>query len=807
MNERKQFATKFGSFSANGKEFVITTPKTPRPWVNVVSNGDTGFILSQTGGGYSWRGNGQLNRLTRWEQDVAKDEWGKYLYIRDVQSGDLWSASWKPMCAEPDSYQVRHGSGYSVITARNKGIETEWTLFVAPDEPVEIWKLVIRNCSRKVRKVQVFTYFEWCLGAAPDWHREFHKCFTETSFDRGSNAIIAVKRLWEVPSDGGHWNVDWPYVAFHGVNVAPASFDCSKEVVLGAYGSFSSPDGIRKGALKRTLGQQLDPVASLQVSLSLRPQESHTLTYTLGAGDSKDQATSLARRYHSIEEVDRALDRVTSMWEKLLNVTVVKTPDASIDLLVNRWLKYQSISGRLWARTGYYQAGGAYGFRDQLQDSQIFLSLDPAETKKQILLHARHQFKDGTVYHWWHPLSEVGLRTEMTDDLLWLPFVVIHYLEETSDFSLLDCTEGFVDDSAGASVYDHCIRAIEKTLQRMSPRGLPLIGAGDWNDGLSAAGLKMKGESVWLGEFLFFILKQFASVAKRKGDVERGDRFIRLADELRHAVNREGWDGEWYYYGTKDSGEKFGSNENQEGSIHLNPQTWAVIADVADNKRAHQVMDQVRDRLEFKAGTVLLAPAYRTPDKELGYLTRYAPGTRENGATYTHAATWSVIAAAKLGRAEEAYRYLSKINPIIRGKRPEEYCGEPYVTAGNIDGPDSRFYGRGGWTWYSGSAAWMYKAALEWILGVRASADGLLVSPCIPSKWKGYKVRRLFRGMTYEIEVRNPKHVSEGITRVLVDGTDLAAFKPCRQVILPQFDRESSHTIVVEMGKLDAVAP
>lgn len=805
MSERKLFATRYGRFSDDGYEFIITTPRTPRPWVNVISNGDTGFVLSQTGGGYSWRGNGQVNRLTRWEQDIVKDEWGKYIYVRDVQSGALWSASWKPICEEPDAYEVRHGFGYSVITSRNSGIETEWTSFVAPDEPVEIWKLVIRNRSKRTRKLQVTSYLEWGLGAAPDWHREFHKCFTETAFDRGSNAIVATKRLWEIPSDLGHWNVDWPYTAFHGVSEKPSSFDTSKDTVLGAYGSFASPQGIGSGSLKRTVGKHVDPVAALQNVISMRAGGTHTLIYSLGAADSPRQASTLARRYHSMKQADDAFGKVKARWEGLLNTTTVKTPDASLDLLVNRWLKYQAISARIWARTGYYQAGGAYGFRDQLQDSQIFLSIDPAETKKQILLHARHQFKDGTVYHWWHPLSEVGNRTEMTDDLLWLPYVVVQYLEETSDDTLLDCKEPFVDDASSASVYEHCVRAIEKVLGRMSPRGLPLIGAGDWNDGLSAAGLKMKGESVWLGQFLSLILSDFAEVSKRMNDAERGNRYDRLADSLRKAVNEEGWDGEWYYYGTKDSGEKFGSCENKEGLIHLNPQTWAVIADVADTARAHQVMDQVQKKLEFKAGTVLLAPAYETPDRELGYLTRYAPGTRENGATYTHAATWSVIAAAKLGRAEEAYRYFTKINPIVRGKKPDEYCGEPYVTAGNIDGPQSAFYGRGGWTWYSGSAAWMYKSVLEWILGVRATRGGLLISPCIPSSWKNFSVRRLFRGTIYEIDVQNPDRVSKGITTVHLDGVNLEGFKPCKKVTLPPPDG-GSHTVHVRLGKIEVGA-
>ena len=802
MKSSRQFKTAFGFFDDGGKEFVVTTPRTPRPWVNVVSNGDAGFVISQTGGGYSWRGNAQVNRLTRWEQDILKDEWGKYIYLRDAETGKVWSASWKPVCAEPDFYEARYGAGYAVITSRNEGIETEWLLTIAPDEPVELWKLTIRNRTRKNRRLQVFTYFEWCLGAAPDWHREFHKCFTETSFDRSIGALVATKRLWEIPSENGHWNTEWPYVAFHSVNARVAAFEGSKENFLGNYGGVAMPEALKSGKLRNETGNQLDPIASLRVDVSLPPGKEKSLCFTLGALEDRARVAAMVKNYRSEESVDSALAAVKARWDALLGASAVDTPDAAMNIMLNRWLKYQAIAGRLWGRTGYYQAGGAYGFRDQLQDSQVFLAIDPEQTKQQILLHARHQFKDGTVYHWWHPLSEVGLPTQMTDDLLWLPFVTRAYIEETQDSRILDVREPYIDDPNGASLYDHCVCAIEKALTRMSPRGIPLIGEGDWNDGLSAAGLKWKGESVWLGEFLCGVLQGFSPIAALRGDATRAQEYSGRAEQLREVLNLHGWDGAWFYYGTKDSGEKFGSKENCEGTIHLIPQVWAVIADVASAERGHRVMDAVVDRLEHKAGTVLLSPAYRTPDEKIGYLTRYAPGTRENGATYTHAATWSVIAAAKLGRAEDAFRFFSKINPIVRGRKPQEYCAEPYVTPGNIDGPDSRFYGRGGWTWYSGSAAWLWKAGVEWILGVRAMDDGLVVSPCIPKQWKCYRVRRVFRGATYRVTVHNPSRVSTGIRRVHIEGKLLEGFAPSTQVVLPLCPPGTDCTVVVEMGPL-----
>jgi cellobiose phosphorylase len=795
----KQFRTKYGHFAKDGCEYIITRPDTPRPWVNVISNGDYGLVISQTGSGYSWRTHAQLNRVTRWEQDLIRDDWGKYVYLRD-ERGHLWSASWKPVCQEPDVYRCRHGIGYTIIESSNFGIETEWLIFVSNDEPLEIWKLTVHNTTRRARIITLTTYLEWGLGAAPDWHREFHKSFIMTSYDADANALIATKRLWEVPTERGHWNTDWPYTAFHSCSEHPTSYDGDKESFLGRYGTIRNPASLQGESLKKRTGNWLDPIASLAVNVSLRPGQEKTVCFTLGVADSGSHATALATKYHALTEVDQALKQVKHRWDELLGTVEVETPDEAMDTMENIWLKYQAISGRLWGRTAYYQTGGAYGFRDQLQDSQIFLPIDANQTKKQILLHARHQFKDGTVYHWWHPLSEIGLQNQITDNLLWLPFVVNSYIQETGDLAILSQKEPFVDDANGSSLYEHCVRAIEKVLVRMSERGLPLIGAGDWNDGLSAVGLDMKGESIWLAHFLHRILIDFADLSDRHGTKVKAREYRARAERLRGAINAHGWDGEWYYRATKDSGEKLGSKENTEGKVFLNAQTWAVIAGVADEQRAEQVMNVVEKSLEFKAGPVLLYPAYSTPDKYIGYLTRYSPGMRENGGVYTHAATWAVIAEAMLGRGESAYRIYSKLNPVNRGQQPDEYYAEPYVTAGNIEGPDSPYYGRGGWTWYTGSAAWLFKAGLEWILGIRPTIDGLVIDPCIPSKWTSFKVRRIFRGVTYTIEVRNPQHVRSGISSVQIDDKKYRVEGIGRTPLLPVLSPGSSHTVVVVLG-------
>jgi cellobiose phosphorylase len=794
-----RFKTKFGAFSADGREYVMTSPQTPRPWINVICNGDYGMTFSQAGSGYSWRTHGQLNRLTRWEQDLVKDEWGKYLYLRD-EKGNVWSAGWKPVCAGPDAYRCRHGIGYSTIESSYFGIQTELTVFVPFDEPLEIWRLNIRNTGRRIRHIALFTYLEWCLGQSPDWHREFHKSFIETEYDRKASAILATKRLWEVPGERGHWNTDWPYVAFHSSNPPPYSYDCDKETFLGMYGSQSQPSAVREGRLMRRAGNWLDPIASLQVKVSIRPNEIQSVSFLVGAADSREQAANLIRKYREPAEVERSFEEVHRRWDGLLNTVEADTPDAAFNLMQNVWLKYQAIAGRLWGRTAYYQTGGAYGFRDQLQDSQVWLAIDPARTLQQISLHARHQFADGSVYHWWHPVTEIGLRNRISDNLLWLPFVVNSYLQETADFSALNISAPWVDDPSPAPLFDHCIRAIDLALQRFSKRGLPLIGEGDWNDGLSAVGLDMKGESVWLAHFLHRILIDFAIIARQCGKNSKAEEYTARAFALKSAINKEAWDGEWYFGATKDSGEKLGSKENSEGTLWLNPQTWSIIAGVADDRRARQLMDVVEQKLEVEIGPLLLRPAYKTPDQEIGYLTRYGPGMRENGGVYTHGACWSIIAAAILGRGETAFRIYSKLNPIMRGKKANRYCAEPYVTAGNIEGPDSAFYGRGGWTWYTGSAAWLFKAGCEWILGVRPELSGLRIDPCIPSGWKGFQVRRNFRGATYNINVRNPDHIECGVRELRIDGELHGQGNGPREKLVPGFPAGTVHDVQVIMG-------
>lgn len=797
----RHFRTKYGYFSEDGFEYVITRPDTPRPWVNVISNGDYGLVISQTGSGYSWRTHASLNRINRWEQDLIKDEWGKYIYVKDRESGAIWSAGWKPICTPPDSYRCRHGIGYTTIESSKFGITSSFTVFIPNEEPLELWYLTLKNSTQKIRKLTIISFLELCLGNAPDWHREFHKLFIETEYDAELRALFATKRLWEVPGENGHWNVSWPYVAFHSCSVPVESFDCDKETFLGRYGNVMLPKAVVKGRGSKRCGKWYDSIFSLFANIVLEPGEIKTVIFTLGATEEKTQAVELIKKYRSEANVTQAFSQVVSRWRSILGASVVETPDLSLDILLNVWLKYQAISGRLWGRSAYYQTGGAYGFRDQLQDCLIFLGIDPHQTKQQILLHTRHQFKDGNVYHWWHPMTELGLPSDLSDTMLWLPYAVLSYIQETGDYSILDLQEPFVDEKNLATLYEHCTLAIDRALSRLSKRGLPLIAAGDWNDGLNAVGRKMQGESIWLGHFLYAILRDFTRVCIYYDDKERAQMYSMCAEKLKKNLNAYSWDGKWYRRATKDSGEPIGSKSNAEGKIYLNAQTWAIISGVAENKRSQIAMNAVEEHLEKKFGPLLFSPAYTAPDETIGYLTRYAPGVRENSSVYTHAAVWAIIAEVIAGRCETAYRLFSKINPINRGMKPDEYFAEPYVTPGNIEGPASPFFGRGSWTWYTGSAAWLYRAVFDWILGIRADFDGLIIDPHIPSSWPFFTAKRTFRGATYLIKVENPHRVNCGVAEIRIDGVIKRDLHALGSGFLVEPLPGDHHELVVVLGK------
>jgi cellobiose phosphorylase len=484
---------------------------------------------------------------------------------------------------------------------------------------------------------------------------------------------------------------------------------------------------------------------------------------------------------------------VHALWSRFVDPEHVETPDPALNLMTNYWLKYQAISCRLWGKSALYQVSAGYGFRDQLQDCQVYLAGEPEYARRQLLLHAAQQFVEGDVLHWWFSIRGGGPRTNCSDDLLWLPFVLDAYLQETADYGLLDEPVPYLNGPA-EPLYDHCKRAIERVFSRFSPRGIPLMGDHDWNDGLNAVGTLLKGESFWMAEFLYTVLQAFIPLAQRRGDGRFANRCADVCAGLKEALDRHGWDGAWYLQATTDDGLLLGSHENEEGRIFLMPNIWAAISGAAAGDKAQRAMQAVTTHLLEDHGTLLNYPAFTRPRPDVGYVTRYAPGLRENGGVYTHAATWSVWAYTLVGQPDLAYEAYRRICPPNRSQDIDIYKAEPYVTPGNVDGPLSEYYGRGGWTWYTGAAQWLHRVATHWILGLRPREDGLLIDPSIPAAWDGFTVRRRFRNAVYHIEVRNPQHVNRGVRELRVDGQLFDG------QLIPAFGDGRTHRIEVLMG-------
>ena len=778
-------SNRYGHFDPSGKAFTVTNPATPMPWVNVICNGRYGLIISQNGGGFSWMDDAQHNVLTRWEMDLVRDCYGKFLYLADLDSGQVWSAAPAPCGTPHDRYACTHAIGSTTFDTEFAGIRTRWTLAVANDDQVEVWSVELTNLSDRPRRLRVSSYLEWSCGVAPDTKREFHRLFVGTQHDPARRAIVATKTMWDIPpkSERDHWNVPWPYAAAHAVGGVAFENDLAigdKGSYHGRYGSTANPKAMRPGAtlqggtaLQGGFGRHGDAIAALGGDLTLAPGQTLRLHYLLSIAADPAAALALIDAYKSHDAVDRVLHGASKVWDERLAPSHVQSQRPDFDLLNNHWLPYQAISGRLWGRTGDSQQSGARGFRDQLQDSQVWLPLDASKTRDQILLHATRQFADGSVNHWWHALADFGNHTACSDDYLWLPFLVSNYLKETGDRGILEQLVAFRDAPA-TSILDHCLRSFRRAFARMSTRGLPFIGSCDWNDGLSAVGIEEKGESIWLAMFLVALLRDFAVVLQQAGHASVAGEFLERRSTLAAAINTHAWDGQWFRVASKDSGEWLGSSKNAEGKIHLNPQTWCVLADISADERTQVAWRSAKEHLLKPYGPLLLSPAYITPDASVGYITRYAPGCRENGGVYMHAATWALAAAAKLKDVAAVSAIWDGVSPAWRAREADAYFAEPFVTPGNVDGPSSEFPGRAGWTWYTGSAAWLNRVCMEWVLGVRPEWGGLRIDPCPPASLGMVQFTRTWRGMKIRLSFNAAEFDPTARALTTVEGQELA---------------------------------
>ncbi|MGD0020618.1 MAG: phosphorylase, partial [Candidatus Limnocylindrales bacterium] len=801
-----EFFNGLGGFADGGREYVtILGPgqSTPAPWLNVIANASFGFQVSESGSGYTWSGNSRENQLTPWSNDPVSDPVSEAIYVRDDDSGELWGPTAQPIRCEESTYVARHGAGYSRFEHLHDGIELNLVQFVLLDDPLKISVLTIENRSGRSRRVSVTAYAEWALGTS-----------------RGASApriVTALEPETQALLVRNPWNTEFAgRIAFLDLGGRQTAWTADRTEFLGRNGAPDRPAGLGRGyRLQGAAGAGMDPCAALQTSFELADGARTQVLVLLGEADGATAAADLIRRGRTADH-EATLRGVASHWDETQGTVQVRTPDRSMDIMLNRWLIYQTLACRLWARTAFYQAGGAYGFRDQLQDVIALVTPKRELAREHLLRAAAHQFAEGDVQHWWHPPSGRGVRTRISDDRLWLPYAVDRYLAVTGDAAVLDETVPYLEGPAlqpdqtdayfqperspeSASLFDHCVAALDRSLA-VGAHGLPLIGTGDWNDGMNRVGNEGRGESVWLGWFLHTVLAAFAPIAEARGQRPRAERWRAHMKSLRRALERHGWDGDWYRRAYFDDGTPLGSASNAECRIDSIAQSWSVLSGAANPPHAERAMAAVEEYLVRRGdGLVLLfTPPFDHSDVDPGYVKGYLPGIRENGGQYTHGAIWSVLAFAALGDGDKAGELFSILNPINHASTRagvHRYKVEPYVMAADVY-TEPPHVGRGGWTWYTGSAGWMYQAGVEWILGFRLRGTTLLLDPCIPRAWPRYEIDFRYHSARYLIVVENPHGVSRGVASSELDGQALTG----GGAAIPLADDGATHHVRVVLG-------
>ncbi len=796
------FGNGLGGFTRDGHEYVITLQAgqtTPAPWVNVIANPFFGTVVSESGSAYTWVENSHEFRLTPWSNDPVQDTTGEALYLRDEQTGQFWSPT--PLPARGATpYVIRHGFGYTVFEHTENGIASELWVYVAMDAPVKLSVLKLRNVSGRSRRISATGYWEWVLGDL----RSKSLLHVQTEVDLKSGALLARNC----------YNTEFPdRIAFVDVSDAARTVTGDRKEFIGRNGNLAQPAALKRARLSGRVGAGLDPCGALQVTFDLVDGQEREASFRLGVGRNAADVQSLIQRFRRSDASRVALEGVWAYWNRTLGAVNVDTPDPAVNVMANGWLLYQTLSCRLWGRTGFYQSGGAYGFRDQLQDVMALVHAEPALAREHLLRAAAHQFREGDVQHWWHPPAGRGVRTHFSDDYLWLPYVMCRYVATVADTGVLDEKISFLEarpvkpeeeayydlpnrSEESVTLYQHGVRAIERALT-FGAHGLPLIGCGDWSDGLNLVGKEGRGESVWLAFFLYDVLIQFGALAQARNDGTFADRCLGAAQQLQKNIEAHAWDGEWYRRATFDNGEPLGSRTNQECQIDSLPQSWSVISGAGDSKRARQAMESVDLRLVRRNAKLiqLFDPPFDKSSLNPGYIKGYIPGVRENGGQYTHGAIWTAMAFALMGENERAWEFFNLLNPIHHSGTPRQiatYKVEPYVVAADVYGV-APHTGRGGWTWYTGSAGWMYRLLIETLLGVNREGDRLRLEPRLPAAWTSYKIHYRFRQTVYHITIVRAAPQAAEANRLTIDGREIPG------TTIPLVDDRREHAVELKV--------
>ncbi|MDD5504365.1 MAG: hypothetical protein PHV77_03510 [Candidatus Omnitrophica bacterium] len=777
------FRTRYGFFLFDGSEFVVNTPETPAPWSNILTNGDYGMMISQSGCGMSFQA-GLSNRITRWRQDNISENFGKFIYIRDNQSQDYWSAAWKPVCKNPEFYEVRHGIGYTNISSKNNGIISSLIYYVSPDEPVEVWQMRIKNVTQQVRFLSVFSYLEWDFGA-PSGNREYDKFFVDTIYDEALSAVLAK-------APNGEY-------AFHSVNGKVQTFTCGRDFFLGSYRDVSRPRCVEKGMCFNEQGRYNDPAASLHMEIELAPNGEEEFIFTLGKCAQRADAERIIKKYKNIKNVEEEFSRMGHRWTVRFSSLNITTPDEGANILTNKWFRYQSISAGLSASGSVYNPSGRALFKDNIINGLTLLSVHPKYLRQLLLDCAEMQFENGSVVGSWDIRSRKGTRSDSVEAPLWLAYAVCEYIKETNEISFLDEDAKF-QDSPKKSIFTHCRIAVERALESSSKRGLFPIYPGDHMDALDSISDSGRCESVWLAQFLIYLLPQFIQLCRAKKERQLASDYEIRHKRLVEKIRKSFFDKDRFIGAVSASGEGIGVSKGKDARLFLDTQTWAVISGLClSPDDAASIMGTAKDQLYKDHGPVTVSPCYKEYDKESGTISRLPGSLMQNGGVSIESSCWAIWAETLLGNGNNAWNIYTKIDPVDRSHRSDIYKLEPFVSCEYIDGPKARTSGRAENSWYNRGGYWMFKVMVEQILGIRPVPEGLLISPCIPNRWKLFKVKRTFRNAYYTIEVLNPRYMSSGIAEVTVDG------KKQKSNIIAAFGDEKRHHVRIVMGKPAAI--